>query len=123
MLGDKNMKIVWKLPCASQEFMESPTANLAAGDLSISYDFEQEDGEYGKSAINFNGVESFNFTLFETCKPEQVDAYDKLLEIEDSALLAEHQSRKIEQEEDLRHYRIFFDEIGCYDVLAKGLSV
>lgn len=117
------MNIVWKLPCASQEFLESPLASLNGGNLSISYDFEQRNGKYAKSSFSFHDVEFFKFTLYETCKPEQVDAYDKLVEIENSALLADHQSSKIEKDLGLKHYRIFFDEIGCYDVVAKGLVV
>jgi hypothetical protein len=100
--------------------MESPAASLRGGRLSITYDFEQEDGSYALDSFRFEGVEAFRFTLYETCEPEQVEAYDMLIDVEGSSWLRDHRAKKIEDNPDLKHYRVFFDEIGCYDIIATS---
>jgi hypothetical protein len=108
---------VWQLPCMSQEFDQGPKIRQEAGDeLIISYDFEQETGTYGWEEMTFIGVAAFSFTAAPYCSEEQVGAYDKLQELGESEWIA----RLSNSPPALRHYRIYFDDIGCYEVLARA---
>jgi hypothetical protein len=110
--------VVWELPCKSQEFMKLPGLVQDGDKLTLPFDYETDDG-YAESSISFLGVEAFSFTFYECCSPDQVGAYDKVITVDNSAWLAELRARKVSDEGVTQHYRIFFDEAGCYDVIAK----
>lgn len=108
---------VWELPCKSQEFNQGPKIRQEAGDqLVLAYDFEQESGDYGWEELIFTGVAAFTYTAATHCSEEQIGAYDKLqdLGVTDSVAAVVNRSP------GLRHFRIYFDDVGCYEVLASG---
>lgn len=108
--------VVWSLPCKSQEFNEGPRILQDASDqLAIAYDFELENGDYGWDEIRFRSVLAFRFTLWRYCTEDQVTSYDRLQVVADSTWAASIPDRPPTS----RHFRIFFDEIGCYEVLAS----
>lgn len=108
---------VWQLPCMSQEFDQGPTIRQDTGDqLAIAYDFEQEAGDYGWEEILFTGVVGFRYTASRYCSDEQVGAYDQVEAASDS----EWAAAVPDAPPGLRHLRIYFDDIGCYEVLATG---
>lgn len=83
----------------------------------LTFDYETDDG-YRESSIGFRRVEAFSFTFYECCSPEQVGAYDKVILVDNSAWLSELRGRKVSDDGTTQHYRIFLDEVGCYDVIA-----
>jgi hypothetical protein len=105
---------VWSLPCRSQEFNEGPRIQQSSGTLVIAYDFETDAG-YSWEELTFTGVAAFGFTAARYCTEDQVRAYDKLEEV--SSDWARHLS---DVSPDARHYRIYFDDVGCYEVLARS---
>lgn len=108
---------VWQLPCMSQEFDQGPKLRQDPGDqLAIAYDFEQESGEYGWEELIFTGVVGLRFTAARHCSEEQVGAYDKVVAVSGSAWAADVRDAP----PGLRHYRVYFDDAGCYEVLATG---
>lgn len=108
---------VWKLPCMSQEFDQGPRIRQEAGDqLVIAYDFEQESGTYGWEELIFTGVVAFSFTAARHCSEEQISAYDKLQDLAESNWIA----GTVDTPPGLRHYRIYFDDVGCYEILATA---
>ena len=108
---------VWQLPCKSQEFDQGPMLRQDPGDqVAIAYDFEQQSGEYGWEEMLFTGVISLRFTSSRYCSEEQVGAYDKVEVVDGSAWSA----AVLEAPLDLQHYRIYFDDVGCYEILATG---
>lgn len=108
---------VWRLPCKSQECDQGPVLRQDVGDqLVLAYDFERESGEYGWEEIVFTGTVAFTFTAARHCSAEQVGAYDRIETVDRSAW-----ARGVPNvPPGLRHYRIFFDDVGCYEVLATG---
>lgn len=118
----ERMVEAWRLPCLSQEFESGPVAELHRERLVLRYDFETEAGDYEWEALTFHGVISALFTDHESCTADQVAAYDKLVEVEGSVWIEKLQSVRIERARGVRHLRIYFDELGCYDVAASDFE-
>lgn len=111
--------VLWDLPINSQEFLGAPQF-LQIGDKAM---FVYDHGVVDEfSTIVFDGVEASCFTFYECCSPEQVSAYDRVIIVEDSPWATEITSRKVSKKITSTHYRIFIDEVGCYDVLAATVS-
>lgn len=112
-------RAVWSLPCLSQEFNEGPVLKPGLDHIAIAFDFETPGGEYTWAELRFSGVVAFAFTSARHCTEDQIAAYDKLLLIEDSPWLAALPACA----PDVVHLRIFFDDAGCYDVLARAFEL
>jgi hypothetical protein len=63
-------------------------------------------------------VSGFEFLGEELCGPEQLEALDKLLEVRDSPWLKKAQESRRFGPGQPHHYRIYFDDHGCYEVLS-----
>jgi hypothetical protein len=109
-------EVVWSLPALSQEFMHGPHVLVSPGKVTLRWDFETESGAYEWSSAEFTGVEAVTFTAESSCTPDQVHAYDRLVRVEPSDMLA---SLRGTASKFLQHFRIYFDEIGCLDVVAE----
>ena len=110
--------VVWSLPCLSQDFNEGPVVRSGLDHVAIAFDVETPEGDYAWSELRFSGVVAFAFTAARHCTEDQIAAYDKLLHIEGSSWLAALPGGAA----GARHLRIFFDEAGCYDVLARAFE-
>jgi hypothetical protein len=97
---------------------DAPEARLKYQGLTLSYSVE------GKSAeLRFQGVAAFCFTEFDACQEEHVRAYDKLLVMGESDWLKQIRGGANTAVGDVRHYRIFVDEVGAYDVIARSVEL
>lgn len=107
------------MPVLSQECEEGPRIRERPTGIEIEYDFRTKDrSEHRWEAIMFVGVAAFSFTGFEHCSEEHAAAFDRLLEVGDSSWL----SSLGRVPEGTKHFRIFFDDFGCYDVAAKSFT-
>jgi hypothetical protein len=109
-------EVVWSLPAPSQEFMQGPHILISPGKVTLRWDFESESGGYEWSSAEFVGVEAAKFTAHGSCTPDQVRAYDRLVKVEPSDMLG---SLRGAGPKFLQHFRIYFDEVGCLDVVAE----
>lgn len=109
-------EVVWSLPARSQECRRGPHIQIRPGKVTLCWDAEGETGSYEWSSADFTGVEMAIFTAHASCTPEQVRAYDELVKVEPSDLLA---SLGGAPGKFLQHFRIYFDEVGCLDVVAE----
>jgi hypothetical protein len=108
---------VWQLPAKSQEFDEGPKIRQDPGErFIISYDFELDSGAYAWEELVFIGTVAFRFTESRHCSEDQVGAYDRLQDLGRSDWFRELRQPPA----DVHHYRIYFDDIGCYEVLAAA---
>src|SRR6185503_8107808 len=111
---------VWRLPCKSQECNEGPRLETSFDTAKLLFDYETDSGEYAWDSIELAGVRGLSFTAAQSCLPEQIDAYDKLVEINPSEWIDSLQNRSPGgYAPKLYHYRIFFDEVGCYEFAAE----
>jgi hypothetical protein len=109
-------KVVWSLPAPSQEFMQGPQILISPGKVTLRWDSESETGAYEWSSAEFTGVEAVRFTADSSCTPDQARAYDRLVKVEPSLLLSDLRGAG---PKFLQHFRIYFDEVGCLDVVAE----
>lgn len=109
---------IWSLPHKSQEFAKGPRVRQdTLENLVIAYDYELEDGRYEWTEFGFLGVIAFRFTLVGYCSLEQIHAFDEVRVVVPSAWLA----ALLRPPDDVAHFRIYFDDIGSYEVLARKL--
>ena len=118
----EGMQELWALPVLSQEFRDGPIAKIERTVLRLRFDYETEVGDYAWQELTFNGVEAFVYTAHDSCTEDQVDAYDVLVEVVDSRWVAKLQAARRTRVPALRHLRIYFDEIGCYEVAAASFD-
>lgn len=109
-------ELVWRLPAPSQEFLHGPHILVAPGKVTLRWDAENDEGTYEWSSAEFTGVEAVTFTAHDSCTPDQARAYDRLVRVDPSDMLP---SLRGATSKFLQHYRIYFDEIGCLDVVAE----
>ena len=112
-------ELIWTLPVRSQEFDQGPQVLISSGRVTVRWDAESESGEYTWSSASFVGVEDVEFTAYASCTPEQAQAYDRLMKIEPSDKLV---ALRGSASKSLQHFRIFFDEAGCLDVIAEDFQ-
>lgn len=107
---------VWDLPARSRDFIQGPQILISAGTVTLRWDTEAASGHLQWSQARFAGVETVRFTAANSCTPDQVRPYDRLVEIRPSDLLP---GRGAVGPKFLQHFRIYFDEAGCLDVVAE----
>jgi hypothetical protein len=78
--------------------------------------------EYGNKTIEFKKIRFHRFTALPNCTSRQVSAYFELKEVERSEELAEYIKKdqsSAKAYSSLRHFIIFLDETGCFEVFAE----
>lgn len=111
---------IWRLPAPSQEFCDGPVVNEQPGRFELRYDFETDDGSYEWAAIVFDGLKASRFVEHSLCSPEQIKAYDTLVEVRNSDWRAELSRNDETAFDNATLYRIYFDEVGAFEVLAAS---
>ena len=109
-------EVVWPLPFKSQELMEGPELVHRSGEVVLRLDHEEPSGTYAWSSIIFRGAHALRFTAHASCTREQVQAYDRLVVVPRSAWLLELRGAP----EGATHYRIYLDDVGCYEIVATS---
>lgn len=73
----------------------------------------------------FSGVFGFAFTTRRACSVEQIRSYDTLVELESSDWVTELLSRWPDflERPVVHHYRIYFDDVGCYEIAATHFEL
>lgn len=121
-------EIVWKTPIASTAFLEDAKFSTLSGRIcSLEYIYENETNySVVFEKLLFGDVESFKCTYYKACSLEMLDAYDKVMIINNSKWLAEvvnNLSENHDNPQDLKHLRIYFDEGPCYEFICRTFEV
>lgn len=108
-------RVVWTLPHKSQEFIDGPAIQFKNDRLILAYDYETEHGAYAWSELTFLNTIAYCFTASRHCRVDQIQAFDEVQEVGESSWSENltHIDTKVS------HFRIYFDEIGCYEILAS----
>lgn len=109
----------WTIPYRSQEFIEGPRLKHVRDVVELCLDHERPSGGYEWSTIRFEGVVEFSFYDHELCTAEQIAAYDTIVELPG----AKPSVRFLGEMAPTRRFRIYFDEIGCYELVARKFSL
>jgi hypothetical protein len=102
---------------SSMECRDGPVLSHRRDRVTLSYDFPGPAGEYLWESVVFLGVAALGFTPRAACSRDQASASDRLIELEGSAWrnMVRGGAGRVAS---LRHLRITFACIGCYDLLA-----
>lgn len=101
--------------------LESP-----GGSLSLVYDYDR-DGKIYTSGLNFNKVRAYSHVADIHTPAWKIEvAYDQLKELERSDLVTEILNDTPDDQRQswvLKHFLIYFDGGGCFDVIAESWEV
>ena len=120
------------LPVRTDRTKEGPKFNFEFPVLFIDYDYEEDDGSLIWVRIKFLNVLAYQFRQEPCCISEDIDANNVILKLIESRWLNEMRQRRSvyfgsqgsKSDEGLyAHWKIFFDNIGCLDVIAGGYEI
>lgn len=126
VMVSKDFVQVLRLPFSTAECESGPVVEHRPGRLSLRYDAEGEAGIVW-TVLNFEAVLAARFTPDSACAPWMVEAYSRVCEVDPSPWLAELReaaaSRRATVSASARHFVIYFDHVGCWEVLADNIEV
>lgn len=126
MVSPGRLLQVLQLPFSTAESEEGPVVEHRPGRLTLRYDAESESGVVW-TALRFALVLAIRFTPDPACDAWMVEAYSKVCEVEDSTWLVSLRSiaasRGIVLSASARHFVIYFDHVGCWEVLAEEIRL
>ncbi len=115
-----------QLPFSTAECESGPVVEHRRGQMTLRYDAEGGHGAVW-TVLHFVMVLALRFTPDPACDSWMVEAYSKVCEAEDSmwlaALRSAAASRGIVLPASARHFVIYFDHIGCWEVLADEIRL
>ena len=116
-------QVVWEFPCFSQEFEKGPEVLLTDEGARLRYDFYTDAGEHSWGEVLFRRVLAFRYVSYDSISDEELlDAYDRVVAVQDSEWLRQVYPRRPWDGLELKHYRMFFDSNGCYECVAESFE-
>lgn len=123
---------LWELPVPSSALTSGPSfAVLPKRQCELSFHFEGEDDGDKRMGIVFDDVEAYKCTHMTARSLDMINtAYDRLVEIQSSAWLAEvrtnsapYYANRQAAPKPLRHLMICFDDAPCYEFICSGFTI
>ena len=113
------------LPVPSTSFTTDPTFIHPGGAAELRFEFER-DGETFRGGIRFEKVRAFRFRGESHCTTWHLrGAYDTLVEVSPSEWASELLSAEPSEtwgRWEIRHFLIYIDSVGAYEVAAASWS-
>ncbi|MHA4816883.1 hypothetical protein ACXZ65_21285 [Streptomyces aculeolatus] len=113
------------LPVPSTSFTEDPVFMHPGGEAELHCEYER-DGLTVRGGIRFDGVRAFRFRSEGHCTVWHLeDAYDTLVEVSPSNWVAELSDAEPSETGGhwvMRHFLIFIDSAGAYEIAASSWS-
>lgn len=113
------------LPVPSTSFTTDVAFTFPGGEAELHYEFVR-DGAAVRGGIHFEWVRAFRFRAESHCTPWHTDgAYDTLVEVIPSDWVSElvrAQPRKTPWHWDIRHFLIYLDSAGAFEIAAASWS-
>ena len=111
------MKIIYNIKELAQEFLEQPKIERNKEDVNLIFDFEKEDGTYGKTGICFKNCLRYNVVKNIDVTAEYIEAYNSIAVEENSKCINEFECEEIAK---YWHFKIYFDGFGLYEFIAQS---
>jgi len=115
-------KILYQIPVPSTEF----TTEAKLCGMVIRFGYCRQEAVY-KGGIRFRGAAAIRKRAERCCTPWHAgEAYDTLVEIEDSPWVQEIRADTDKHWQDhweMHHYMIYLDSVGCFEVIADSWEV
>ena len=112
--------------CSNPRVLTEPAS------VRIRFVFATEDSDFNEGEVEFRGVSAYRFTGKPLMKDVNlIDAYDRVSEIlkspwvqeAESAIREKDSSRIQHRPGSMHHYALYFDDHGCYELLAEAFEV
>lgn len=118
------VKKLWEFPISSKRIGEDVKITINDIDLDMEFFCYNENKQRMKVRIGIIAAFCYLHTS-ETFTQDLFDAYETLVQIEDSDWLIELKERDSRNFEvlHLKHYAIYFDSIGMYQFIAEDFTV
>ena len=121
----------FELSLPTSQTKTGPYIRYEGTSLKVEYDFERDDGGIEWTKVVFNSVVKFEYRQNICCRAEDLDAYNKVVRYEASEWQAEALelqerflgSSGLETRAPFVHWRMYFDDVGCLDVLALSFEI
>lgn len=113
-----SQKPLYKVPLPSTSF--EGDANLCANVIRFQY---YRDGVLYRSGIRFIAMPAIRTRAERCCKAWHLEAYDTLVEVENSPWVEEIRADMQEMWRDkweMHHFMIYLDSAGCFEVIAES---
>jgi hypothetical protein len=119
-------KTLYTLPVPSTSLTREAFFSTEGGRFAIRFGYERDGREY-LAGIIFSNVAAVRTRAERCCKLQQIESsYDELIELEDSQWVMEVRADMEELWRDkweTKHFMIYIDSAGCYEVIAAGWTV
>jgi hypothetical protein len=126
VIPGRGQRQVIQLPFSTAESESGPIIEHLPGRMTLRYDAEGEHG-IAWTVLRFVMVLALRFTPDAACDAWMVEAYSRICEVEGSTWLSDLRStaagRGIVLPASARHFFIYFDHVGCWEVLADEVQV
>lgn len=131
------MKREIDLPFSKNWTVEGPQVQISPGHIVIRYDYVPQEGKSHWVTIKFNRVIAYRY-MDETCCTTSTEIItDGLVELDldDSLWLRQLKERRDQffvrgsvmheryGQFDFHHYLLWFDEEGCYEIVARSYEI
>jgi hypothetical protein len=73
-----------------------------------------ESGQYGERSIYFDGVNDYRHVVESHVTLDMLKAYNSVAQVVDSEWISNEMRSR-----GLKHYMIYFDEYGAYEIIAN----
>lgn len=113
------------LPVPTDRTLGASHIDLRGSEAVFSYDYEADDGTVRVVELKFEGLQACRWVVHEYCQLTDLHDLSHAVEFEDSPWLRELRALRHPVPWDapeLRHFSIYFDDRGCLDIIAAGLS-
>lgn len=116
-------KMIYELKMFSSCLESEPTIKFDGMDMSIELKGYDENDDYHECIIKFISVLGYEYTLAGFAFT--MDAYDKIVEIENSEWKSRFQVNNSSKFEfwKPKHYALYLDENGLYQILSQNVIV
>ena len=98
----------------AQNFLKAPRISIIETGLNLTYDFESTTGEYIERNIFFKNAKDYRHIKEKDVITDMIKVYNSIGIVKNSEWLDEELKLQ-----DYKHYIIYFDEYGVYEILAK----
>ena len=124
----------FQLPLPTNRTITGPKFRKDGDQIVVEYDCQRDDGTVEWAQINFGEVLKFEYRQEACCRETDIVASHEVRVLEESQNLSqvlcrwqqsvgwqEWQQRQGSAER-FKHFTVFFDDAGCIDVVAAGIS-
>lgn len=116
------MKPLYTVPVPSTDFATAPYWDDSGAPSAIRYCYSR-DGRRIQASLAFTHVAAFRKRAERCCKSWHIEAYDTLVEVENSTWLEEIRADTDANWRDhwpMKHFMIYLDSVGCFEVIAES---